>query len=80
VSVVRTFHCDGPGCGGEDGPALNIETHGEQPPTFITVWENPGYAHEPRTEHHFCCWDCCMKFAAQIPPPERILLDDEGRS
>jgi len=75
LSLVGFKACDGPDCG--DGTPLNIQTHGEQPPTFLTVWENPGYAHEPRTEHHFCCWDYCMKFAAKIPPPELIQLDDD---
>jgi hypothetical protein len=70
VTVQRTFYCDGPECG--DGTPLNIQTHGEQPPTFITTWENPGYAHEPRIEKHFCCWDCCMKYAARFQPPEII--------
>lgn len=78
MSIQRTFSCDGPDCG--EGAPVKVETGAEQPPTFLTVWENPGHPHEPRTELHFCSWDCCMKFAAKIPPPEVISWDGIGET
>jgi hypothetical protein len=69
MSVRRTFHCDGPEC------AAHVETAAEHPPTFVTVLEEPGYAHEQRPEHHFCSWDCVLKYAAMIEPSEIIPAD-----
>lgn len=79
MSIRRRFFCDGPNCGedmpGAAGP-LNVETHGEHPPTFITVHEEPGFPHEDRTELHFCSWDCVLKYAAKHEPTEIVPLGD----
>ena len=68
MSVEHTFSCNGPEC------EAHIKTHAEQPPTFLSVFENPGFPHEPRTELHFCSWDCVLKYGAGIEPSERIEL------
>lgn len=62
MSVEHTYRCDGPECG----------NHGlsqkDRPPFFITTYdfEFDGVS----AVSHFCSWDCLMKFAAKIPPPE----------
>jgi hypothetical protein len=78
MSVQRTFTCDGPDCG--DGTPLNVTTHAEHPPTFITTFEEPGFAHEPRHEMHFCSWDCVLKYAAKVEPSEIIHFPDKESS
>ena len=64
MSVQHTFACDGPDC------ERHVKTHGPQPPTFLTVTENPGYPHEPIATLHFCGWDCALKYGATIEPEE----------
>lgn len=76
MSVERTFGCDGPGC------LCNVTTQAERPPTFVTVFEEPGHPHERRHEHHFCSWDCVLKYAATFEPGETIPFPpatEEGR-
>lgn len=61
MSIERVFHCDGPDC------ESHARTVGVQPPTgFLVVREDADH------EHHFCNWDCLMKFAAAKPLPEII--------
>lgn len=69
MSVQRIFECDGPECG------VKVTTHAEHPPTFITVFEEPGFPHESRHETHYCNWDCLMKAAATVEPPVIIPFD-----
>lgn len=76
MSVQRTFYCDGPDCG--DGKPVNVETHAEHPPTFITTYEEPGFAHEDRHEMHFCSWDCVLRYAAKVEPSEEIPFEQSG--
>lgn len=65
MSIERTFHCDGPDC------EAHAKTAGVQPPFgFLAVREDANH------EHHFCTWDCLLKFAAQKPPTETIQLAD----
>lgn len=70
MAVERKFTCDGPEC------ETWISTHADQPPTFLTVRENPGFAHEPGAENHFCSWDCALKFGARFEPTTVIPMDD----
>ena len=70
MAIERIFHCDAEGCEG------HIRTMAEFPSSgFIRTYEQwPGF----ETEHHFCTWDCLLRFAAARPPLETITLGDEG--
>lgn len=64
MSIARSYVCDGPDC-----PSHTKTTN---PPPHL-----PGGYIETRevTEHgehthHFCTWDCAMKFGAGFAPPE----------
>lgn len=61
MSIERDFYCDGPDC---EIHARSIAVH--PPAGFLTVREDGDL------EHHFCGWDCLMKFAATKPLPEII--------
>ena len=74
MSVQRIFSCDGPDC------EANLTTHAEQPATFLTVKENPGFPHEQGAELHFCDWDCALKYGARFEPTERIDLGPQETS
>jgi hypothetical protein len=63
MSIKRIFTCDAEDCENK------VQTQAEHPPTFVTVFDEPGYPHEPRHEFHFCTWDCLMKYAAKFEPP-----------
>jgi len=74
MSIDRIIYCEGPGCGATDSGGLptHIQTAEPAPylpPCFLEVREG---GHNGSDEHHFCSWDCLMKFAAKFPPPERI--------
>ena len=71
MSIERTFTCDGPDC------ELRVTTSAEHPPTFITVFDEPGMPHEQRHESHYCNWNCLLKAAAKLDPPEVIELQGE---
>lgn len=79
MSIERTYYCESPDC---HGGSLD----GDTPPAHVTTASAP--PHLPggfietreRTDegdhlHHFCSWDCCMKFAAAQPVPEIIEVD-----
>lgn len=72
MSIERTYHCDGPDC-----PA---PMDGETPRRARTVVPPPhlptGTIETRQRDngvddlHHFCSWDCLMKFAAAKPAAE----------
>lgn len=70
MAVERTIYCDGPGCG--DGQPVHAST--ATPAPYLAVGFIETRLREPGAEHthHFCGWDCLMKFAAEMPLPERI--------
>lgn len=60
MTVAR--HCEGPGCETWQRMASNLKQHG-----WLDVTEV-----ETEVVHHFCGWDCAMKYAAQFEPPTVI--------
>jgi hypothetical protein len=70
VAVERTFYCDGPDCEGHIRTMADFPSDG-----FIKTYERwPGFD----AEHHFCTWDCLLRFAAARPPVTVVDLDDEA--
>lgn len=65
MSIERVYYCDGPDC------ENHARTAGDLPPTsFLAVREDTA------ASHHFCGWDCLLKFAATKPPIEAIPAGD----
>jgi hypothetical protein len=62
--VERTYHCEGPGC---EAHAKTADPPPYLPRGFVATREVAGVGVE---DHHFCGWDCLMRYAAQFPPPE----------
>ena len=83
MAIERTYYCEGPDCGGEGGlsgghTSCHVRTATPPPylpPSFIEVREGN---HDGTDEHHFCSWDCLMKFAAAQPIPEVIEWHGHG--
>jgi hypothetical protein len=76
MAVERTYYCEAPEChgGSLDGETPPCHATSASPPPHL-----PGGFIETRERcddgdhlHHFCSWDCCMKFAAAQPVPEII--------
>jgi hypothetical protein len=64
MSIERIFRCDWRECEGHIRTAMARPANG-----FITVTEQwPGR----RATHHFCTWDCLLKFSAEKPPTEVV--------
>jgi hypothetical protein len=72
VSIERTYYCDGPDCpapmDGETPRCVRTTT----PPPYLPIGtiETREQLHGEDALHHFCSWDCLMKFAAQKPATE----------
>lgn len=65
MSIERVYYCDWREC------ENHARTAGDLPPTsFLVVREDTD------DSHHFCGWDCLLKFAAEKPPAEMILSGD----
>jgi len=67
MTIERIWYCEGPEC------LTHIRTSRTStvPIGFLLVTEG---AHEGDQDHHFCGWDCVMRYAAALPPPEVIEL------
>lgn len=80
MSVERTYYCEGPSCGDveSDGPSRNVTTAQEPPYLPVGLIETRERLDGEDHLHHFCSWDCLMKYAAKQPVPERIDFDGLG--
>lgn len=78
MSVERVYYCEGPTCGdAPDGNSRHART--ATPPPYLPVGvieTRERYDGEDQL-HHFCSWDCVMKYAAAQPVPEVVPCDDE---
>lgn len=73
MSVQRTYYCEAPDC---EAHASTATPPPYLPVGFLGVRESePGAMQE---ERHFCGWECVMRYAATLPPPESIEFGDEG--
>lgn len=72
MSIERTYYCESPDC--------EVHTATATAPPYVPM----GFIETRQTDstgeevHHFCSWDCCMKFAAAQPMPEVISFPEEG--
>lgn len=65
MSIERVYYCDWREC------EAHARTAGALPPTtFLAVTEDTS------REHHFCSWDCLLKFSAEKPPIETIPMSE----
>lgn len=65
MSIERVYYCDWREC------ENHARTAGDLPPaSFLAVREDADHS------HHFCGWDCLLKFAAEKPPAEVIPADE----
>lgn len=84
MSIERTYYCDGPAhtefpegeleqrLGGLC-PAHARTAGSGLPHGFIRIVRGRGEYGEP---NHFCGWGCVMRFAADMPVPEIVTLED----
>lgn len=79
MSIERTYFCEASDC---HGGSLD----GEKPPVHVSTATPPPHLPDGFIEtrevcagkeylHHFCSWDCCMKFAAAQPVAEVIEVE-----
>lgn len=80
MAIDRTYFCENPSCadgkpGESDQPASATTA---TPPPYLPrqIIETRQVDDDGETLHHFCSWDCLMKFAAAQPVPEIVPLDD----
>ncbi len=70
MSIERTYYCDGP-ADNDEGRCPRHATTATPPPHlpggFIETRQRQDAGDEL---HHFCSWDCAMKYAAIQPIPE----------
>ena len=67
MSIERVYYCDWREC------ECHVRTASNHPPEpILTV------AGDADGSHHFCGWDCLLKFAAEKPPEVSIPLDAEA--
>jgi hypothetical protein len=76
MAIERTYYCESPDCHGGsldgDKPPASVST-ASAPPYLPHDWIETREVDSQGTElHHFCSWDCSMKFAAGQPVPEVI--------
>lgn len=79
MSVQRTIYCDNPTCAddkpGDSTTPCNVSTATPAPYLPMGVIETRSRDNEGDDLHHFCSWDCVMKYAAKQPVPEIITFD-----
>lgn len=71
MSVERTYYCEGPGCGPEHEGGNPCHARTASPPPHLPSGfiETRGRVEGVDDIHHFCGWDCLMKYAAEQPVP-----------
>lgn len=83
--IERIYHCDGPHnpeLGESDSERCSSHQRtmrDHAPPGWKTVLERGDEAGgDLDRELNFCGWDCVLRFAAKIPPPEILSWEDAG--
>lgn len=79
MAIERTYYCDNPSCA-EDHPGdgetpLHAKTVTPPPHLPVGILEVRVGGPNGGEEFHFCGWECVMKYAAALPPPEIIPVD-----
>jgi hypothetical protein len=71
MAIERTYHCEAP----DESCPVHQRT-GTPPPHLPLGWiETRTVCNGEECLHHFCSWDCCMKYAAAQPVAEVIEVD-----
>jgi hypothetical protein len=65
VTIERTFYCDAPECSGYAKTTTPRAPYG-----MLTV------SGSHMGVHHFCSWDCVLKYAAAREPVETVPFHD----
>lgn len=69
MKLEGVIHCDGPECQHNSHVGVASMAMRRLPAGWLKVIE---YGDQDPHLHGFCCWDCLMKRAAEVPPPEVI--------
>lgn len=69
MQLEGTVYCEGPDCEVHQHVGPDTMEADRLPVGWVRVTEFGGSS-DPQTA--YCSWDCLMKAAAQIPPPERV--------
>jgi hypothetical protein len=76
MAIERTYFCESPDCHGGslegDKDPCHVSTGSEPPYLPGGFIETREVDDQGTVLHHFCSWDCCMKFAAAQPIAEII--------
>lgn len=78
MSIERVYYCDGPDCGDQHTGGLPTHAKTKHPPPHLPfgMLEVRELDEVGETVHHFCTWNCALKFAAKIEPPTIIPFED----
>jgi hypothetical protein len=81
MAIERVYWCDNPSCADQFPDDQDTPAHAKtaSPPPHLPAGMLEVREGGPNggSVHHFCGWECVMKFAATLPPPEIIPLSDK---
>jgi hypothetical protein len=69
MKLEGVIHCEGPDCDHRQHVGCPSMAMGRLPAGWLQVFE---YGDQEPVTLAFCGWDCLMKRAAEVPPPEVI--------
>ena len=75
MKLEGVIHCEGPDCETHQHVGVPNMDAGRLPVGWLKVVE---YGDTGPREFAYCGWDCLMKAAALVPPPEVIPWDGGG--
>jgi hypothetical protein len=74
MSIDRVYYCEGPDCNG--GDPTHVRTATPLPYLPLGFIETRECLNGGDYLHHFCSWDCLMKYAAAQPVPNTVELSE----
>lgn len=73
MKLEGVIHCEGPECQSHQHVGIPNMQAGRLPVGWVRASE---YGDVGPAEFGFCGWNCLLKFAAKIEPPETVSWDD----